>query len=68
MTRGAGLAALTPCRVPAPVLMVLIRNAAHEYFDDCLCDLAAEFFTRGSARDLDTACVDTLRRPPFVTL
>jgi pimeloyl-ACP methyl ester carboxylesterase len=46
---------------------VRIRNAAHEYFADCLRDLVAEFFAQGSARDLDTRCVETLRRPPFVT-
>ena len=46
---------------------VLIRNAAHEYFADCLRDLVADFFAQGSARDLDTRCVETLRRPPFVT-
>ena len=39
----------------------------HDYFHDCLRDLVAEFFARGSARELDTACADTLRRPPFVT-
>jgi len=46
---------------------VLIRNVAHDYFDNCLRDLVAEFIARGSARELDTRCVDTLRRPPFVT-
>src|SRR2546425_859889 len=46
---------------------VLIRNAAHEYFADCPRDLVADFFAQGSARDLDTRCVETLRRPPFVT-
>jgi pimeloyl-ACP methyl ester carboxylesterase len=46
---------------------ILIRNAAHWYFDDCLRDLAADFVAKGSARDLDTSCVETLRRPPFVT-
>ena len=44
---------------------VLIRGVAHDYFHDCLRDLVAEFFARGSARDLDTRCVETLRRPPF---
>ena len=46
---------------------VLIRNAAHWYFDDCLRDLVAEFVARGSARELDTRCVEQIRRPPFVT-
>ena len=45
---------------------VLIRNVAHDYGDDCLRDLVAEFFARGSARALDTGCVERLPRPPFV--
>lgn len=46
---------------------VLIRNAAHWYFSDCLRDLVADFIARGSANELDTRCVEALRRPPFVT-
>jgi pimeloyl-ACP methyl ester carboxylesterase len=46
---------------------ILIRNAAHWYFDDCLRDLVSDFVVRGSARDLDTRCIEALRRPPFVT-
>jgi len=46
---------------------ILIRNAAHWYFNDCLRDLAADFVARGSVRDLDTRCVEALRRPPFLT-
>jgi pimeloyl-ACP methyl ester carboxylesterase len=46
---------------------IFIRNAAHEYFAPCLRDLAAEFVAKGSTRDLDTRCVETLRRPAFVT-
>jgi pimeloyl-ACP methyl ester carboxylesterase len=46
---------------------ILIRNAAHWYFEDCLRDLMADFIAKGSARDLDARCVETLRRPPFVT-
>ncbi len=30
-------------------------------------DLVAEFLAKGSARDLDTTCLQDLRRPPFVT-
>jgi len=44
---------------------VLIRSVAHDYFADCLRDLVADFFARGSARDLDARCVETLGRPPF---
>ena len=46
---------------------ILIRHAAHDYFSDCLRDVVAEFFAKGSARELDARCVDGLRRPPFVT-
>jgi pimeloyl-ACP methyl ester carboxylesterase len=46
---------------------ILIRNAAHWYFEDCLRDLMADFIAKGSARELDARCVETLRRPPFVT-
>jgi len=46
---------------------ILIRNAAHWYFDDCLRNLAADFVAKGSVRDLDTRCIETLRRPPFLT-
>jgi hypothetical protein len=46
---------------------IAIRNAAHDYGEDCLRDLVADFFVRGSVRDLDARCVETLRRPAFVT-
>jgi pimeloyl-ACP methyl ester carboxylesterase len=46
---------------------VLIRHVAHDYFSSCLRDVVAEFFAKGSAGELDTRCVDALRRPPFVT-
>ena len=45
---------------------VLIPFAAHQYADACSRDLVAQFIERGSARTLDTGCVETLRRPPFV--
>jgi pimeloyl-ACP methyl ester carboxylesterase len=45
---------------------VLIRNAAHAYWYDCPQRLAAQFFSTGSARDLDVTCVQQLRRPAFV--
>ena len=46
---------------------ILIRNAAHADWSDCLQSLALDFIARGSARDLDTTCVLALRRPAFVT-
>jgi len=39
----------------------------HAYFHDCLRDLVADFVAAGSARELDVSCVETLRRPSFVT-
>ena len=59
--------ATTLARTLPNARQILIRNAAHEYFADCLRNLVADFFARGSARDLDTRCVETLRRPPFAT-
>lgn len=46
---------------------ILIRNAAHWYFNDCLRDLAGDFVAKGSVRDRDTRCVEAIRRPPFLT-
>ena len=46
---------------------IVMRNAAHAYWYDCMQTLVAEFLARGSARELDTRCVRELRRPPFVT-
>lgn len=46
---------------------VIARNAAHADWHGCMQGLVADFFARGSARDLDVACVQSLRRPPFVT-
>jgi pimeloyl-ACP methyl ester carboxylesterase len=46
---------------------VLIPNAAHGDSDDCMRNIVAEFLSKGSARDLDVACVKVRRRPPFIT-
>ncbi|HEV2667922.1 MAG TPA: alpha/beta fold hydrolase [Blastocatellia bacterium] len=46
---------------------VLIRNEAHSYSSDCLRNLIAEFIAKGSAKSLDTACVELARRPRFAT-
>lgn len=45
---------------------IVIRNAAHAYWQECPQRLVADFFSAGSARDLDVACVSQMRRPPFV--
>lgn len=34
---------------------------------DCFVQLQADFLDRGSAQGLDTSCVETMERPPFVT-
>lgn len=46
---------------------LLVRNMAHWYFGDCLRGVVAEFFDQASARELDTGCLASLRRPPFAT-
>jgi len=46
---------------------IVIRNAGHaSYWHECPQRLAAEFLAAGSARGLDAACVQQMRRPPFV--
>ena len=45
---------------------VIVPNTGHAYWHPCLTGIVAEFFAKGSARDLDVTCVQTLRRPPFV--
>ena len=46
---------------------VLIRNEAHSYSSDCLRNLIAEFIAKGSAKSMDTACVEYTRRSRFAT-
>src|SRR5262245_50707365 len=45
---------------------IVIRNAAHAYWQECPQRLVADFLSTGSARDLDVTCVQQMRRPPFV--
>lgn len=49
-------------------LHVVIRNASHSYggLAPCVDRLMAEFIERGSAKGLNTACTNDVRRPPFV--
>jgi hypothetical protein len=42
-------------------------HTGHAYGHACLQAIVADFFAKGSARDLDVTCVQTLRRPPFLT-
>jgi len=46
---------------------IIVRNTGHAYGHRCLQGIVADFFARGSARGLDVACAQTLRRPPFAT-
>jgi pimeloyl-ACP methyl ester carboxylesterase len=46
---------------------VIVPNTGHAYWHPCLQGIVAEFFAKGSARDLDLSCLQTLHRPPFVT-
>lgn len=46
---------------------LIARNTAHGFWAECFRSLVSEFITRGSARDLNTQCLDHLQRPPFVT-
>jgi pimeloyl-ACP methyl ester carboxylesterase len=45
---------------------IVIHNAAHAYWSECPQRLVADFLSAGSARELDVACVQQMRRPPFV--
>jgi len=47
---------------------VVVPNAAHNVsFSGCVPDLIADFLEAGAAEGLDTACVEAIRTPPFVT-
>lgn len=47
---------------------VIIRNTAHAFSFPCVNDLVAAFITKGSAKELDTSCVQQIKRPSFMTL
>jgi hypothetical protein len=46
---------------------VIGQNWAHSIAGGCADDIAAQFVSRASVRDLNTDCVDKIRRPPFAT-
>ena len=46
---------------------LIAKNTAHGFFNECFRALVSDFVARGSANDLNTQCLDHLRRPPFVT-
>ena len=47
---------------------VVVREAGHTATNECIDGLMAEFISKGSARGLDTSCVNQIHRTPFVTL
>jgi pimeloyl-ACP methyl ester carboxylesterase len=48
-------------------LQATIPHEAHGYFSDCISGITAEFISNGSAQGLNTSCLRSTRRPPFVT-
>jgi pimeloyl-ACP methyl ester carboxylesterase len=46
---------------------IILRRTPHDYQSDCVTQLAAEFFAKGSAKDLNASCADHIRRPRFLT-
>jgi hypothetical protein len=48
-------------------LQVTIPHGGHGYFSACLSEITAEFISKGSAKGLHTSCVQSVRRPPFIT-
>lgn len=44
-----------------------IPYGGHGYFNACISGITAEFISKGSARGLNTSCLDATRRPPFIT-
>lgn len=64
---------VTPPHLATPLLrwlpngrQVLMHNATH-YSYDCQDKLAREFIERGTTKDLDTSCVEGIKRLPFAT-
>jgi TAP-like protein len=64
---------VTPPDLATPLLrwlpngrQVIMHNATH-YSYDCQEKLARDFIEQGSAKGLDTTCVEGIKRLPFVT-
>jgi pimeloyl-ACP methyl ester carboxylesterase len=45
---------------------VIIKGGTHGTESPCIDKIMAEFVMHGSAQDLDTSCVASIKRPPFV--
>lgn len=48
-------------------LQVTVPHGGHGYFSDCIGGIVADFLSKASARELDTSCIQDVRRPPFMT-
>jgi pimeloyl-ACP methyl ester carboxylesterase len=48
-------------------LQASIPYEGHSYFSACISDITAEFISKGSTRGLNTSCLQSVRRPPFIT-
>ena len=64
---------VTPPDVAAPLLrwlpngrQIVMHNATHNAYP-CSEKLAREFIEKGTAKDLDTSCVEAIKRLPFIT-
>jgi pimeloyl-ACP methyl ester carboxylesterase len=47
-------------------LHVIIRDGTHLTESPCIRNLISEFISNGSGKDLDTTCVNDIKRPPFI--
>ena len=64
---------VTPPNVATPLLsglpngrQVIMKNATHNSYE-CQEQLVREFIEKGTAKDLDTSCVEQIKRLPFIT-
>jgi pimeloyl-ACP methyl ester carboxylesterase len=64
---------VTPPNVATPLLkglpngrQVIMKNATHNSYE-CSEKLARDFIEKGTAKDLDTSCVEDIKRLPFLT-
>jgi pimeloyl-ACP methyl ester carboxylesterase len=48
-------------------LQATIPYGGHGYFSPCISDITREFISKGSAKGLNTSCLQSVRRPPFIT-
>ena len=48
-------------------LQATVPYGGHGYFSDCISGITADFISKGSTRGLNTSCLQSVRRPPFMT-